>query len=48
MQKSRICAKCGVMSIVLSYTKKGLMTVMCPECGKTWDTKVEQCGGRND
>jgi uncharacterized Zn finger protein len=34
--RNRICAKCGVKSIVSSYTKKGLMVVMCPECGKVW------------
>lgn len=48
MTPSRICVKCGGKSIVLSYTKKGLMSVMCSKCGKTWDTKVERCGGRNE
>lgn len=36
---SRDCDKCEVMSIVLSYTKKGLMVVMCPECGKVWEMR---------
>lgn len=45
---SRICAKCGVKSIVYSYTKKGLMFVSCPKCGRSWNIKVEECGGRND
>ncbi len=38
----RICDKCGVMSIVLSYTKKGLMTVMCSKCGKVWRTREKK------
>ncbi len=38
----RICTKSGVMSIVLSYTKKGLMTVMCSKCGKVWRTIGEK------
>jgi hypothetical protein len=47
MNPSRICVKCGGKSIVLSYTKKGLMSVMCSKCGKSWECKVEGCCGRD-
>ena len=36
---SRKCDECEVMSIVLSYTRKGFMSVMCPECGKVWEMR---------
>ena len=40
---NRDCLKCNIRAIVLSYTKKGTMTVLCPKCGKKFSMVRPNC-----
>ena len=40
--KPRRCPDCDVMTVVMWYTKRGRMNVMCMKCGKNWETRASK------